>query len=201
MNRGKIYVIAAPSGDGKSTLVNALCKIDPQVQLSISHTTRPIRPGEADGINYFFVTVDSFKTMIEANELLEYAQVYDNYYGTNINTIKKFLATGKDIILEIDWQGAQQIRKMFSDAVLIFILPPSLEVLAQRLSARNTDSREVIEKRLSLAMNDISHAPEFDYLIVNDNFETALQDLCSIIRAPRNKTVRMLEQIKTQFNF
>ncbi|RTL10824.1 MAG: guanylate kinase [Neisseriaceae bacterium] len=201
MNRGKIYVIAAPSGAGKSTLVNALCKIDPQVQLSISHTTRPIRPGEADGINYFFVTVDSFKTMIEANEFLEYAQVYDNYYGTNINTIKKFLATGKDIILEIDWQGAQQIRKMFSDAVLIFILPPSLEVLAQRLSARNTDSREVIEKRLSLAMNDISHAPEFDYLIVNDNFETALQDLCSIIRAPRNKTVRMLEQIKTQFNF
>lgn len=201
MNRGKIYVIAAPSGAGKSTLVNALCKIDPQVQLSISHTTRPIRPGEADGINYFFVTVDSFKAMIEANEFLEYAQVYDNYYGTNINTIKKFLATGKDIILEIDWQGAQQIRKMFSDAVLIFILPPSLEVLAQRLSARNTDSREVIEKRLSLAMNDISHAPEFDYLIVNDNFETALQDLCSIIRAPRNKTVRMLEQIKTQFNF
>ncbi len=201
MNRGRIYVIAAPSGAGKSTLVNALCKIDPQVQLSISHTTRPMRTGETDGVNYFFVTVDSFKVMIEANEFLEYAQVYDNYYGTNINTIKKFLATGKDIILEIDWQGAQQIRKMFNDAVLIFILPPSLEVLAQRLSARNTDSQEVIEKRLSLAMSDISHAPEFDYLIVNDNFETALQDLCSIIRAPRNKTVRMLEQIKTQFNF
>ncbi len=201
MNRGRIYVIAAPSGAGKSTLVNALCKIDPQVQLSISHTTRPMRTGETDGVNYFFVTVDSFKAMIEANEFLEYAQVYDNYYGTNINTIKKFLATGKDIILEIDWQGAQQIRKMFNDAVLIFILPPSLEVLAQRLSARNTDSQEVIEKRLSLAMSDISHAPEFDYLIVNDNFETALQDLCSIIRAPRNKTVRMLEQIKIQFNF
>lgn len=201
MNRGRIYVIAAPSGAGKSTLVNALCKIDPQVQLSISHTTRPMRTGETDGVNYFFVTVDSFKAMIEANEFLEYAQVYDNYYGTNINTIKKFLATGKDIILEIDWQGAQQIRKMFNDAVLIFILPPSLEVLAQRLSARNTDSQEVIEKRLSLAMSDISHVPEFDYLIVNDNFETALQDLCSIIRAPRNKTVRMLEQIKTQFNF
>lgn len=201
MNRGRIYVIAAPSGAGKSTLVNALCKIDPQVQLSISHTTRPMRTGETDGVNYFFVTVDSFKAMIEANEFLEYAQVYDNYYGTNINTIKKFLATGKDIILEIDWQGAQQIRKMFNDAVLIFILPPSLEVLAQRLSARNTDSQEVIEKRLSLAMSDISHAPEFDYLIVNDNFETALQDLCSIIRTPRNKTVRMLEQIKTQFNF
>ena len=170
MNRGRIYVIAAPSGAGKSTLVNALCKIDPQVQLSISHTTRPMRTGETDGVNYFFVTVDSFKAMIEANEFLEYAQVYDNYYGTNINTIKKFLATGKDIILEIDWQGAQQIRKMFNDAVLIFILPPSLEVLAQRLSARNTDSQEVIEKRLSLAMSDISHAPEFDYLIVNDNF-------------------------------
>ncbi len=201
MNRGKIYVIAAPSGAGKSTLVNALCKLDSQIQLSISHTTRAIRPGEADGVNYFFVTLDAFKAMIEANEFLEYAQVYDNYYGTNINTIKNFLATGKDIILEIDWQGAQQIRKMFNDAVLIFILPPSLEVLAQRLSARNTDSQEVIEKRLGLAMSDIGHAPEFDYLIVNDNFETALQDLCSIIRAPRNKTTRMLEQIKTQFNF
>ena len=114
-------------------------------------------------------------------------------------SITAHLLKNKDA--EIDWQGAQQIRKMFNDAVLIFILPPSLEVLAQRLSARNTDSQEVIEKRLSLAMSDISHAPEFDYLIVNDNFETALQDLCSIIRAPRNKTVRMLEQIKTQFNF
>lgn len=201
MNRGNIYVIAAPSGAGKSTLVNALCALDPQVQLSVSHTTRGIRPGETDGINYFFVSVDDFKTMIGNNDFLEYAQVYENYYGTNINTIKQFLATGKDIILEIDWQGAQQIRKLFHDAVLIFILPPSLPILAERLKNRNTDSANVIEKRLSVAMDDISHAPEFDYLIINDSLDVALQDLCSIIRAPRNKTAKMLDNIKKQFNF
>ena len=201
MNRGNIYVIAAPSGAGKSTLVNALCKLDPQVQLSVSHTTRAMRPGEVDGVNYFFVTTADFQTMIATSEFLEYAQVYENYYGTNINTIKQFLATGKDIILEIDWQGAQQIRKLFHEAVLIFILPPSLPILAERLKKRNTDSANVIEKRLSVAMDDISHAPEFDYLIINDSFDAALQDLCSIIRAPRNKTAKMLENIKQQFNF
>ncbi len=200
MNRGKIYVIAAPSGAGKSTLVNALCNVDPQVQLSVSHTTRPIRDGEKNGINYFFVTNDEFQTMIGNNEFLEYACVYGNYYGTNINTIKDFLATGKDIILEIDWQGARQIRKLFNEAVLIFILPPSLATLEQRLRNRNTDSLEVIQKRLDLALDDISHASEFDYLIVNDSFDVALQDLCSIIRAPRNKTKSMLEVIKNQFN-
>ena len=201
MNRGNIYVIAAPSGAGKSTLVNALCNLDPQVQLSVSHTTRALRPGEVDGVNYFFVTTDDFQTMIANSDFLEYAQVYENYYGTNINTIKQFLATGKDIILEIDWQGAQQIRKLFHEAVLIFILPPSLPILAERLKKRNTDSANVIEKRLSVAMDDISHAPDFDYLIINDSFDVALQDLCSIIRAPRNKTAKMLENIKHQFNF
>ena len=201
MNRGNIYVIAAPSGAGKSTLVNALCNLDPQVQLSVSHTTRALRPGEVDGVNYFFVTTDDFQTMIANSDFLEYAHVYENYYGTNINTIKQFLATGKDIILEIDWQGAQQIRKLFHEAVLIFILPPSLPILAERLKKRNTDSANVIEKRLSVAMDDISHAPDFDYLIINDSFDVALQDLCSIIRAPRNKTAKMLENIKYQFNF
>ena len=160
-----------------------------------------MRPGEVDGVNYFFVTTTDFQTMIANSEFLEYAQVYENYYGTNINTIKQFLATGKDIILEIDWQGAQQIRKLFHEAVLIFILPPSLPILAERLKKRNTDSANVIEKRLSVAMDDISHAPEFDYLIINDSFDVALQDLCSIIRAPRNKTAKMLENIKQQFNF
>lgn len=201
MNRGKIYVIAAPSGAGKSTLVNALCKADQHVQLSVSHTTRGIRPGEQHGINYFFVSTAEFKAMIENNEFLEFAHVYDNYYGTNINTIKEFLATGKDIILEIDWQGARQIRKLFNEATLIFILPPSLATLEERLKKRNTDSEEVIKKRLDVALDDISHAAEFDYLIINDSFDIALQDLCSIIRAPRNKTTMLLETVKTQFNF
>ncbi len=200
MNRGKIYVIAAPSGAGKSTLVNALCKLDNNVQLSISHTTRGIRPGEEHGVNYFFTSVSDFKNMIEKNEFLEYAEVYGNLYGTNITTIKDFLATGKDILLEIDWQGARQIRKLFNDAVLIFIAPPSLEILEKRLRDRKTDSQEVIEKRLSLAREDMAHAAEFDYIIINDDFDTALQDLCSIIRAGRNKTARKLEIIKQKFD-
>lgn len=200
MNRGKIYVIAAPSGAGKSTLVNALCKLDNNVQLSISHTTRGIRPGEEHGVNYFFTSVPDFKNMIEKNEFLEYAEVYGNLYGTNITTIKDFLATGKDILLEIDWQGARQIRKLFNDAVLIFIAPPSLEILEKRLRDRKTDSQEVIEKRLSSAREDMSHAAEFDYIIINDDFDTALQDLCSIIRAGRNKTARKLEIIKQKFD-
>lgn len=200
MNNGTIYVIAAPSGAGKSTLVNAICRLDPLVQLSISHTTRAIRPGEQNGVNYFFIPVDEFKQMIQDNEFLEYAKVYGNYYGSNLNTIRNFLKTGKDIILEIDWQGARQIRQLFNEAVLIFILPPSLEILAERLRARATDSEETISQRLNLALEDLSHAQEFDYLIINDNFETALTDLCSIIRAPRNKTCRMLEKIKPIIN-
>jgi guanylate kinase len=199
MNRGKIYVISAPSGAGKSTLVNALCKQDTQVQLSISHTTRPIRTGEQNGINYYFVSKTEFEQMLNDNEFLEYAMVYDNYYGTNINTIKRFLANGKDIILEIDWQGAQQIRKLFSDATLIFILPPSLEILAERLNKRNTDSPEVIAKRLDLALTEIAHAKEFDYIIINDNFDNALNDLSSIIRTPRNKTERILQRLNSEF--
>lgn len=201
MNPGRIYVIVAPSGAGKSTLVNALCKVDPNVQLSVSHTTRIIRPGEKNGINYFFISIDQFESMIKNKEFLEYAKVYDNYYGTNITTIKDFLATGKDIILEIDFQGAQQVRKLFSTAVLIFIMPPSLETLKQRLVDRKTDTSEVIEKRLAHAMDEIKNAPHFDYLVINDTFEVALQDLCSIIRAERNKTEYMLELIKPKLNF
>ncbi len=200
MKHGKIYVIAAPSGAGKSTLVNALCNLDNKIQLSISHTTRPRRNNETDGVNYFFTSVDEFKKMIDNNEFIEFAQVYDNYYGTNINTIKRFLATGKDIILEIDWQGARQIHKLFPDAVLIFIVPPSLEILAERLNKRNTDSTEVIKKRLDMALDDISHAGEFDHIIINDNFETALQDLWSVMLANRNKTEQILPQIAQQFN-
>ncbi len=200
MNHGKIYVIAAPSGAGKSSLVNALLQHDQQIQLSISHTTRAQRAGEIDGVNYHFIQQEQFLKMVKANEFLEYAQVYDNFYGTAIHTIKEFLATGKDILLEIDWQGAAQIRQIFNDAIRIFILPPTIAALEHRLRLRNTDSTEVINQRLNAAHEDISHAPEFDYIIINDNFDAALQDLCSIIRAERKKSLQVWDTIKKQFN-
>lgn len=198
MSRGKIYVIAAPSGAGKSTLINALRQHHPQLQLSISHTTRQKRHSEEDGVNYYFIPVEEFKAMIARQEFLEYAQVYDNYYGTSLKTIAEFLAHGQDIILEIDWQGARQIRQLYPDAVSIFIAPPSLTTLAERLTARNSDSPEVISKRLSLARSDMTHAEEFDYIVINNNFTAAVQDLCSIIRADQLTATNMLQLVRQQ---
>ncbi len=200
MIKGKIFVITAPSGAGKSTLVDALLKIDQQIQLSISHTTRPIRSGEINGVNYHFITAKQFTQMIANHEFVEYAQVYDNFYGTAIQSITSFLNTGKDILLEIDWQGAVQMRKIFNDIIRIFILPPSLTILEQRLRSRNTDSLEVINKRLSTAQQEMHHAYEADYIIINDNFNAALQDLCSIIWSERRKSHRVWDSIKSQFN-
>lgn len=186
---GNIYVISAPSGAGKSSLVAALCKKDSSVQLSISHTTRKIRPGEIEGINYFFISVSKFKEMLANGEFLEYANVYGNYYGTNINTIKNFLNSGRDIILEIDYQGAMQIRHIFPNAKLIFITPPSLAELENRLRARNTDDEDTIQKRINSATEDMMHQDKFDHIIINNNFNTALDELYSIIMANREKTL------------
>jgi len=182
---GNVFVISAPSGAGKSSLIQALCKLDSQIQVSISHTTRKIRTGEIEGVDYFFISHKKFKTMQQEQKFLELAQVYDNFYGTNKNTIKKTLTKGKDIILEIDWQGARQIRKLIPEAILIYILPPSLPELEKRLKLRNTDSEEAIQKRLNLAIEDISHAEEFDFIVTNDNFNVALQELYSIILVHR----------------
>lgn len=181
-NKGNIFVITAPSGAGKSSLVQKVCTEHPDIQVSVSHTTREKRNGEIEGINYFFINKTQFEQMLANNEFLEYALVYDHYYGTNINTINQLLATGKDIILEIDWQGAKQIKQLMPEAVLIYILPPSLAELEKRLTTRATDSQDIIKYRMSLAVEDMSHAPDFDYVIINDNFNVAAQDLYSIIR-------------------
>lgn len=196
MQQGNIYVISAPSGAGKSSLVKALCEKDPKIQVSISHTTRKMRHGDIHGIHYFFVSHDEFESMLLDKKFLEHAKVYDNYYGTHIDNIKQLQNTGQDIILEIDNQGASQVKQIFADVTLIYILPPSLEKLKNRLISRNTDSAEVINKRLSQAKNDISHAKEFDYIVINDDFSIALQDLYSIILVSRMKAHKILEYYK-----
>ena len=196
MIHGEIFVIAAPSGAGKSSLVKAACAKDNTLQLSISHTSRTMRTNEVDGIDYFFVSNTQFENMLSNHEFIEHANVYGNYYGTNLNTIQQFMHNGKDIILEIDWQGARQIKKLFPSAILIFILPPSIDELTKRLTERNTDSEDVIKSRIAFAQEDISHANEFQYIIINDQFDTALQDLCSIIRTRRLLSEKVLNQFE-----
>ena len=182
---GTLYIVAAPSGAGKSSLVNALIKRLPFVYLSISHTTRQVRPGETDGDHYHFTTTDEFLDMVGRGEFLEHAQVFDNYYGTSQVYVQRQLDAGHDVILEIDWQGAQQVRKLMPDCKSIFILPPSREALLERLEKRQQDSAEVIERRMRDAVSEMSHYAEFDYLIINDDFYKALDELCTIFTANR----------------
>ena len=185
MTTGKLYIISAPSGAGKTSLVKQLREDVDKLVVSVSHTTRTMRNGEKHGSDYFFVSVDEFKTMIEAQAFLEHAQVFDNFYGTAQKTVEDNLAQGLDVILEIDWQGAQQVRNMLSQSISIFILPPSIDVLKQRLQNRGQDTEETIARRMRDAVTEMSHYPEFDYLIVNDDFTTALQQLKSIVIANR----------------
>ena len=177
-----LYVVAAPSGGGKTSLVNALLARDANVALSVSHTTRAPRPGEKDGVHYFFVSEAAFEDLVEHDAFLEHARVFDHRYGTGREAVQRQLANGIDVLLDIDWQGARQIRKTFPAARTIFILPPSLDVLRQRLIDRGQDSDAVIERRMEAARAEISHANEFDFLIVNDDFDAALADLHAIIR-------------------
>jgi len=179
--RGRLFVIAAPSGAGKTSLVRALMERDPQLHFSVSHTTRTQRPNEREGHDYYFVDRDTFRNMADAGHFLEHAQVFDNYYATGRAPVEQALAQGKDLILEIDWQGAQQVRKALPEAVTIFVLPPSKAALEERLRNRRTDSGEVIERRLSDAVADMSHWPEFGYVIVNDRFDQALADLQAVV--------------------
>lgn len=183
-----LFVVAAPSGAGKSTLVNALLEREPAISLSISHTTRPPRPGEQYGRHYFFVEREAFEQEIADGIFLEHAEVHGNLYGTSRHTVDTLLSEGRDVLLEIDWQGARQIRKSKPDCVSVFILPPSRAELERRLRGRGSDSEEVIERRLRNSRGEIAHAHEFDYIIVNDRFEDALDTLQAIVQAVRQRS-------------
>ncbi|RRV81978.1 guanylate kinase [Stutzerimonas stutzeri] len=184
---GTLYIVSAPSGAGKTSLVKALVDAQPQVRVSVSHTTRAMRPGEVDGVNYHFVSREEFLARLERNEFLEHAEVFGNLYGTSQLWLEQTLAEGYDLILEIDWQGAQQVRRLMPQAKSIFILPPTQEALRQRLNNRGQDSDEIIEKRMREAVSEMSHYVEYDYLVINDDFAHALIDLQSIFRANQLK--------------
>jgi guanylate kinase len=182
---GCLFVLAAPSGGGKTSLVRALLEREPGMRLSISYTTRPPRPGEQDGVDYHFVDEAKFLALQAAGEFLEHAYVHRNWYATSATWLRKETEAGHDVLLEIDWQGAQQVRKLIPDAIGIFILPPSLDVLRQRIMDRRQDSSAVIERRLKAARGEIAHLEEFDYVIINNNFDDAVDDLASIVRSAR----------------
>jgi len=182
---GTLFVVAAPSGAGKSSLVNALLEREPAISLSVSHTTRPPRPGELYGRHYYFVERAEFEREIAEGIFLEHAEVHGNLYGTSRTSVQGLLTQGRDVLLEIDWQGAEQIRRSKPDCVSVFILPPSRVELERRLRGRGSDSAEVIERRLHNSRGEIAHAHEFDYILVNDVFEDALADLQAIVRAVR----------------
>jgi guanylate kinase len=196
-NIGKLYIISAPSGAGKTSLVRQLLVEVDNLIVSISHTTRPIRPGETQGEDYFFVSAAQFQDSLANQELLEHALVFDHYYGTAKATVENSLSKGLDVILEIDWQGAQQIRKIRPDCLSIFILPPSTEILEQRLHNRGQDDDQVIVRRMRDAVTEISHHTEFDYILVNDAFDRALTELKSIIIANRLTKERQQHHLKS----
>jgi guanylate kinase len=179
--RGRLFVIAAPSGAGKTSLVKALLQRKPELHVSISYTTRPKRPTEEDGREYHFVSRDEFQRLEERGQFLEYAQVFDNFYGTGRRPVETELARGNNVVLEIDWQGAQQVRRALPECVTVFILPPSRQSLEERLRNRRTDSEQVIARRLRDAVGDMSHWNEFNYVVINDAFEKAVQDLVSVV--------------------
>ncbi|RYD04609.1 hypothetical protein N752_14645 [Desulforamulus aquiferis] len=187
---GLLLVISGPSGAGKGTICQGLLKRDESICLSISCTTRQPRTGEQDGVNYFFLKKDDFEKLIEEDQLLEYAQVYDNYYGTPRSYVLDKLQRGEDVILEIDIQGAMQIKQKFPQGVLVFIVPPCLSILRERLTKRGTDSMESIEKRLHSVCEELTHTERYDYLVVNDNLEQALDQVEAIIRAEKSRPYR-----------
>ena len=202
MAKGTLYIVSAPSGAGKSSLIDAILKrfnADDSLRLSVSHTTRAPRGEEVDHVSYHFVTKEEFEALIERNAFYEYAKVFDNYYGTSREIVEQWLEEGKDVFLDIDWQGARQIREQTPGAKGIFIIPPSLEELESRLRKRGTDAEEVIVKRMNKAISEISHYNEYDYVIINDDFEQSVLNLRSIILANRASTKNLEQEVKAKF--
>ena len=191
---GTLYIISAPSGCGKTSLVNAMLQSASQMTISISYTTRPMRPGEQEGVNYHYVSHEQFEAMVAGDQFLESASVFGNRYGTSRAKLEEQLHQGIDVVLEIDWQGARQIRCSFSNVISVFILPPSKDVLLTRLCSRRQDTPEVIERRMALAHEEMAHCGEYDYVIINDNFDYALADLNAIVHARRLRAPHQLQR-------
>ena len=189
---GSLFIISAPSGAGKTSLVHALLATNPQINLSVSYTTREPRAGEQDGVAYHFVSRETFLAMAARGEFLESAEVYGNFYGTSQHWISQEIAKDRDILLEIDWQGAAQVRRLFPECISIFILPPSYQALEQRLTGRGKDNSEVIARRMKAASEDVAHVAEFDYVIINDNLNVALSELNAVVLAARLRSTRQL---------
>ena len=183
-----MLIVSAPSGAGKTSLIKALMEQDQRVEVSVSHTTRPQRPGEVEGVNYFFISTETFHEMREAGAFFESAEVFGHFYGTSLTQLEARLSDGADVILEIDWQGAQQVRRLLPDSAWLFILPPSLEALKSRLQTRGQDAEDTIDLRMRAARDEMSHWDEADYLIINDQFDVALEALQSLVRSLRLRT-------------
>ncbi len=195
-NKGSLFIIAAPSGGGKTSIVRELVKNLDKIVTSISHTTRPMRPLEQDGVDYFFISEQEFRKMIKNGDFVEHAHVFGNFYGTSVAQIDSRLQAGIDVVLDIDWQGAQQIKGLFPDSVGVFIVPPSLDVLRERLYSRAQDDIDVINSRMQKAQSEMEHYVEFDYLIINDNFEKAVTDLVTIVKSKRLTLQRQIAKHK-----
>ncbi|GAA0558763.1 guanylate kinase [Halomonas salifodinae] len=191
MSQGTLFIVSAPSGAGKTSLVRELIERLDGIEVSVSHTTRPRRPGEVDGVNYHFVDQPAFEAMIARGDFVEHARVFDNYYGTSRPAVQARLAAGQDVILEIDWQGARQVRQQFPEAPSVFILPPSRAALEQRLTGRGTDDAAVIARRMHDAISEMSHYDEYDHVIINDDFAVALDELCALVVAGRTRLARV----------
>ena len=191
---GILFIVSAPSGAGKTSLLRELVPTDDRLVMSVSHATRAMRPGEQDGVHYHFVSVERFEQLVEQGAFLEHARVFDNYYGTAEDAVRGQLAQGLDVVLEIDWQGARQVRHRFPDAVSIFVVPPDIAALRERLSNRGQDSEQVVERRMADARSELSHYPEYDYLVINDQFEVALAELRAIVLAERLRESRQSQR-------